>query len=169
MQIRCASPLDFADIARLHAASWKDAYQGMLPEAYLRDQVDDDLLGHWRRQEIGPEDCVLVAFEEDELVGFIVVWMRDEPFIDNLHTAPSMRSKGVGAGLMSAAATILLEQGKKTAHLWVIVGNERALEFYKKLGGEVTETAVRDVFGNPTRHYKVQWRDLSVINHRAGV
>ena len=172
MQIRRAEARDFPGIAKVHAASWKDTYKGMLPAAYLRDKVDGDLRRRWETIKVGPKDCVLVAVEdaagEDDIVGFIAVWMRDEPFIDNLHAAPSQRSRGIGARLMDAAAAALLEQGETSAHLWVIVGNERALAFYKRLGGEAAGTSVHDVFGNPTEHYKVQWRDLSVINHRVG-
>ncbi len=150
-------------IAALHAASWKDAYRDILPADYLAGQVDDDLREHWRSAQIGPQDCVLVAVEDEKIVGFIGVWVRDEAFIDNLHAAPEMRSKGIGAKLMQAAAAILREQGERTAYLHVITENKRALGFYERLGGEVTQTLMRDVFGTPKLHYKVEWRDLSVL------
>jgi hypothetical protein len=51
-------------------------------------QIDRDLAQHWSEIEIQNEDIALVA-EEDSLIGFVAVWCRPTPFIDNLHVRPS--------------------------------------------------------------------------------
>ena len=35
MEIREATPKDVKDISRIHALSWKSAYKGIVPQAYL--------------------------------------------------------------------------------------------------------------------------------------
>ncbi len=44
-------------------------------------------------------------------------------------------SKGIGAQLWQMGFKRLLDQGYKRITLWVLSGNERAIRFYKGLGG----------------------------------
>jgi len=122
----------------------------------------DDLSGHWPGTRIEPEDVVLVA-ERPDVIGFFAVWCRPDPFIDNLHVLPNMRSKGVGEGLMIAAAERLIGRGHSTATLWVFEENRRAVRFYERLGGVACERAVKKVFGHASPALKVVWSDLSTI------
>ena len=95
MQIRPAEASDMDTVAALHAASWRASYRGMLPDAYLDNEVGDDVQRQWQGAVIAPNDVVLVA-SDPNIVGFIAVWCRPDPFIDNLHVDPQRRSEGVG-------------------------------------------------------------------------
>jgi len=117
---------------------------------------------HWGEIEIQNEDLVLVA-EEDSLVGFVAVWCRPIPFIDNLHVRPSQRSKKVGSALMKAVAQELINEGHKTAYLWVFESNEKAIRFYERLGGVRKEQSTKNVFGYDVLNRKIEWDDLSKI------
>ncbi len=162
MKIRSATPSDLQGIAALHAESWKDAYSGVLPAEFLAARIDRDLAKHWSEVEIQNEDIVLVA-EENELVGFIAVWCRPTPFIDNLHVKPSHRSKKIGSALMKEAARELIHKGHKTCYLWVFESNTKAIRFYERLGGAQKEQAMKTVFGYEVLNRKIEWRDLSLI------
>ncbi len=162
MKIRAATSNDFPAIAHIQSASWKDAYRGILPDDYLRDQVSADVARHWAEIEITHDDVVLVA-ENDKALGFIAVWCRPEPLIDNLHVLPNARSRGTGAQLMVAAAGELLQRAHRNAYLWVMAGNLRAIHFYERLGGVQAESAVKRFFGNDVANVKIVWDDLSVI------
>jgi ribosomal protein S18 acetylase RimI-like enzyme len=133
-----------------------------LPEEYLGDQIAEDLERHWNEVGIKPDDVVQVA-EDDGIVGFIAVWCRPEPFIDNLHVRPSKRSKRVGSTLMMSAAQQLIHQGHKTAHLWVVESNEQAIRLYERLGGIRTERALKNLFGHDVPNVKIVWSDISVL------
>jgi len=54
MKIRPATPDDFPALAGTHTSSWRDAYRGVFPDAYLRNRVRDDLADQWRDTRIGP-------------------------------------------------------------------------------------------------------------------
>jgi GNAT superfamily N-acetyltransferase len=149
-------------IAAVQAASWKDTYSGVLPKEYLTDQVDEDLLCHWREVEILPDDVVLVA-EEDGIIGFIAVWCRPDPLIDNLHVKPSRRSNRIGSTLLISAVCQLLELGHRSAYLWVVASNERAIRFYTRLGGVCLDRAVKNIFGHEVPNIKIEWSDISVL------
>ena len=162
MKIRRATPSDFKGIAAIHAKSWQDAYSDDLPTEFLSGPIIRDFELYWREIEIQNEDIVLVA-EENSLFGFIAVWCRPIPFIDNLHVTPSQRSKKVGSKLMNAAAKELINKGYKTAYLWVFQSNEKAIRFYKRLGGIQKETSMKNVFGYDVLSLKMEWDDLSKI------
>ena len=162
MKIRHATQSDLQDIAAIHIESWKDSYSDVLPADFLIRQIDREFIQHWSEIEIQNEDIVLVA-EENSVIGFIAVWCRPIPFIDNLHVIPSQRSKKVGSALMRAVAKELINQGHKTAYLWVVESNEKAIRFYERLGGVQKEQARKAVFGYEVLSRKIEWEDLAVI------
>jgi ribosomal protein S18 acetylase RimI-like enzyme len=162
MKIRRATQSDLQDIAAIHVESWKDSYSGVLSAEFMAGQIDRDLAQYWSEIEIQNEDIVLVA-EENSLVGFVAVWCRPMPFIDNLHVRPSQRSKKVGSALMKAVAKELINTGHKTAYLWVFESNEKAIRFYERLGGTQKEQARKNVFGYEVLSRKIEWDDLTII------
>jgi ribosomal protein S18 acetylase RimI-like enzyme len=163
MDIRPARQDDLPTIASIHAASWRDVYAGILPADYLRDQVQQDLQAYWEQREILPQDVVLVADTTDGSVGFIAVWCRPSPFIDNLHVLPSMRSRGIGSALMEAAAGRLIARGHSTAYLWVFESNVAAIRFYQRLGAVKGRREMKEIFGHSVPSVRLEWSDLSTI------
>ena len=162
MDIRSAKHSDRPRIAAVQAESWRETYADVLPAAYLADQITTDLERHWNEVKIQTEDLVLVA-EDNGILGFIAVWCRPDPFIDNLHVIPPQRSKGLGSALLRSAAQQLLLKGHTTAYLWVVASNARALVLYERLGGVRTDSALKPLFGHRATHIKVEWPDISVL------
>ena len=162
MKIRRSTQSDLQDIAAIQIESWKDSYSDVLPAEFLAGQINQDFERHWNEIEIQNEDIVLVA-EEDSLIGFVAVWCRPIPFIDNLHVRPSQRSKKVGSALMKAAAKELINEGHKTAYLWVFESNKKGIRFYERLGGIQKEQSMKTVFGYDVLSRKIEWDDLSLI------
>jgi len=162
MKIRHAKQSDHKGIAAIHAESWKNAYSDVLPAEFLAGQIDRDFDSHWSEIQIQNGDILLVA-EEDSLLGFVAVWCRPFPFIDNLHVRPSQRSKKVGSALMKAVAKELIKKGHNKAYLWVFEINEKAIRFYERLGGIQKEKSMKNVFGYDVLSRKIEWNDLSTI------
>lgn len=163
VEIRPATQADVPAIASIHAASWRDAYSGILPADYLRGQVQRDLEADWARRQILAQDVVLLADTTDGSVGFIAVWCRPSPFIDNLHVLPSMRSRGLGAALMKAATERLVAQGHSTAYLWVFESNVAAIRFYERLGAARGRREAKQFFGHSVPSVRLEWTDLSAM------
>ena len=162
MKIRRAAREDLVDIAAIQAESWKDAYKDILPAQFLATRIDRTLTRQWREIDIKSEDLIMVA-EENALAGFIAVWCRPIPFIDNLHVRPCCRSRKTGSALLTAAASELIQRGHKTAYLWVFESNTKAIRFYERFGGMRKELAMKTVFGYEVPSRKFQWDDLTVI------
>lgn len=162
MIIRPAIESDRPAIAAVHAASWREAYRGILPATYLDNDVGDDLAAQWRARTMSDDDVVLVV-EDSDIVGFIAVWCEPDPFIDNLHVLPARRSGGLGRELMKHAARALVNRGHETSYLWVLEDNRRARTFYGRLGGKEVETKTKPIFDHDLPHVKIVWPDLALL------
>ena len=162
MKIRHATQSDFQAIAAIHIESWKDSYSDVLPADFLDWKINRVFLKHWHEVKIQKNDIILVA-EENLVTGFIAVWCRPIPFIDNLHVKPSYRSKKLGSALIKAVAKELIKKGHKTAYLWVFENNQKAIRFYERLGGIQKEQSMKTVFGYDVLSRKIEWDDLSLI------
>ncbi|MBT8358710.1 MAG: GNAT family N-acetyltransferase [Deltaproteobacteria bacterium] len=163
MKIRSATQSDHQALADIHIESWKDSYSDVLPQEFLAGQIDLALVKHWNEIDMQNEDIILVA-EEKSLIGFVAVWCRPLPFIDNLHVRPSHRSKKIGSKLMKAVAKELIHNGHKTAYLWVFESNEKAIQFYERLGGVQKEQSIKTVFGYDILSRKIEWDDIGIIS-----
>jgi len=108
--LRTADAGDAGAIAALHTANWRGAYAGILDPAYLAGPVEEDRRAVWHeRLTAGPDDLeVVVAESEQGIVGFASLFHEREPgwggFVDNLHSAASVRGQGVGKALLTEAA-----------------------------------------------------------------
>lgn len=163
MNIRLATKTDFKSISKLHAASWKDAYRGMLSDDYLSGPVDDDLAQRWAELELGAWDFVLVAEDGGSLQGFLMMWVKDEGYLDNLHVHPNARSSGIGLQLLRFAAAHLNSLGVQSFYLWVLEQNAAAKRFYERHGGQLVEQDVKPVFEEQLLHLKMQWSGRSFL------
>ena len=148
IELRKIIPEDRTEIAALQIASWQANYRGALPDTYLDGALSDDMFQYWATLEPASNDIMILAEDDGNLVGFIYVWCRPDPYIDNLHVSPNYQSQGIGRQLMSAAASALIKRGHKTAYLTVVDGNHRAVRFYESLGGITKESSHQDIFSH---------------------
>jgi GNAT superfamily N-acetyltransferase len=133
MVIRPAEPADAMAVARVHVCSWQAAYRGLLPREYLDTLRPEDRASRYDFATTDPATpYTLVAQADGEIVGFATTCAGGE--LCALYVAPQFWGKGFGAALISAARARLLELGFKTAHLWLLEGNQRAAHFYQRDG-----------------------------------
>lgn len=150
--VKEASQQDALAIAHLHALSWRNTYRNILSDAFLDSDLESERKKFWSDnfKTQTPQEFVLVAELDKKIVGFIAMKKPEygyEAFIDNLHVHPDMKGQGVGKGLMKAMAEKLLQSRIKTAYLWVLDGNTKAEEFYKRRGATPADRAIEQ-FGN---------------------
>jgi ribosomal protein S18 acetylase RimI-like enzyme len=169
--IRPASIADADAIAALHAASWRSAYRGIFRDSTLGPALDGERRAHWsgKLAEMVPDDTVLIA----DGVGFIAVWAKGDPgfgaYIDNLHVHPEQRSAGLGRRLLGEAMRRIAGRGETGAYLWVFDDNARAIDFYRRLGGEIVESGFDQIDGKQVPHSRIAWRDTKRLAERCGI
>jgi ribosomal protein S18 acetylase RimI-like enzyme len=163
IRIRHAEAGDRLAIARLHAASWRDSYRGVLPDELLDGKLPRIMAERWLGQAIGPADAVLVAEEEDGILGFGASWDGEPVYIDNLHVAAEARSAGIGRRLLAETARHFLERGRTGALLHVVASNRRARAFYLALGGRPAGIEAKDLYGTSVPNERIRWDDLEIL------
>jgi GNAT superfamily N-acetyltransferase len=144
---------DADDIAALHAESWRSAYRGFLPDAFLDGPIFDERRELWVARMCAPDPhrrCVLKAVSGGMLVGFACVLLDAEScwgaLLDNLHVKPALKRQGIGRRLFEEARRWVDVTARGTPlHLTVIEGNVDARHFYHRLGGTIVERTTREV------------------------
>ncbi|HJL16857.1 MAG TPA: GNAT family N-acetyltransferase [Sandaracinaceae bacterium LLY-WYZ-13_1] len=156
--MRTAHGGDADELARVHLASWRWAYRGLLPDGYLHRLRQDELAARWwRRLAAGELDESIRVLEHDGQVGGFVSFgpLRDDPTwlgyageVYMLYLEPELVGLGLGTALLRRAFD---ELGRCHCHwvvVWVLAKNERARRFYEREGLQLDGARRWDPFGD---------------------
>jgi ribosomal-protein-alanine N-acetyltransferase len=81
------------------------------------------------------KSCLLVAREEERLVGYAVMWLvADEVHLANIAVRSDCRKRGIGTALLNEVIESGLESECHAVYLEVRITNIAAQEFYRKHG-----------------------------------
>jgi ribosomal protein S18 acetylase RimI-like enzyme len=153
LRYREATEHDAADIAALHADSWRRHYRGAYLDSYLDGDVVADRLEVWTSRLTPPRlNQHTVCVELDgEVIGFAHTLFGHDPewgaLLDNLHVKNDLKGQGIGTRLLSETARELIRcRPSEGLHLWVLEQNVAAQAFYNARGGIKVETSLRGPF-----------------------
>lgn len=142
IEVRRATVEDADAIGRVHAASWRAAYEQFGP-AFLATIVDQERIDLWRRV-IAEDDGVVFVAPAVAPSGFIYIGAsRDDDApahvgeVMTFYAAPEAWGMGIGRALMAVAVDELRATGFTEAMLWVLDTNPRARRFYEVAGWEL--------------------------------
>lgn len=138
---------DAAYVARFHHAAWMDAYRNLLP----KEGLDRITLRHfqqsWKQILQETERINLVAIEKAMPVGYASYVPLKKPGrweLVGLYVHPRSMNKGCGSALFGAVLEDIRAQDANQLIVWVMDGNQRAIQFYQKHGmsfsGKTRET-----------------------------
>jgi GNAT superfamily N-acetyltransferase len=141
-EVRAAIPADARAIARVHVASWREAYRGLLPDDYLAGLSVEQLTEEWTGILADPSPGhVVVAHLGSRIVGFAHAGPRRDddvpPPAGELYTiylVPDVWGGGHGRSLLDGALDRLLGDGYHSVTLWMLSTNDRARRFYLRQG-----------------------------------
>ena len=143
--VRRAGAGDAAAIAALQVRSWKAAYRGIAPDAFLAGLAEGAWLQRWNEQ-LGPPVSEgihqLVAAEAPSApaVAVAVCGPALQPLgectgqLYVLYADPVHWGRGCGAALLRRVHQLLAADGHRAALLWVAAQNGRAIGFYEHHG-----------------------------------
>ena len=166
--LRAAVPADAPAIARVHVASWRTTYPGMIPDSYLDAMDVQDYTSRWARAIRSPfsPGAVIVVEEAGEVVGFASCGRHrdgDQPYEGELYAIyllQEMQGRGYGRALVEAAAAALADQRMTSMVVWVLRDNARARRFYERLGGAYMRERPLDFsFGISVMEVSYLWAD----------
>ncbi|WP_244259308.1 GNAT family N-acetyltransferase [Rathayibacter sp. VKM Ac-2759] len=147
--VRRPTSADITSMARVHAASWRETYRGVMRDAVLDDL---DLVGRrehfWTAALTDPQyaqNRIAVAELDGALVGVAMAGPALDPDRGTtdqlylLYTLAAVHGRGGGDALLEA----VLDPGAATG-LWVTDPNPRAQAFYRRHGFVGIESKVED-------------------------
>ncbi|MFL6003222.1 MAG: GNAT family N-acetyltransferase [Nocardioides sp.] len=133
VNIRRAVPADAEALTRLHLDCWDDAYTGLMPQSILDARREDVPVRVDRWRKILTNGFTSLAEHQAGLIGFVSAGPpRELPDVDievfALYVRAAWWGTGVGHALFVSAV------GDRSACLWVLEGNDRAIRFYERQG-----------------------------------
>ncbi len=140
VSIRRARPADAAGLSGVFDASWREAYQGVIPGVALERFLARRGGAAWRAMIGGGRGLALVEFGE-RIAGYAAYGrardrtIRAEGEIDELYIAPEFQGLGFGTRLFRAVRNDLIDRGLTRIGVWALADNARARAFYERLGG----------------------------------
>ncbi|WP_223766646.1 GNAT family N-acetyltransferase [Streptomyces huiliensis] len=135
---------DVDTVAEIRVAGWREAYRGLVPDAYL-DAMDPtaDAATHRARRAAAESPAVELVAESpaDGVTGWVCLGpCRDTDLpapageLYALYVRPALIGTGVGRALCAAALESARERGDARLGLWVLRENARARRFYARAG-----------------------------------
>jgi GNAT superfamily N-acetyltransferase len=145
--------IDVDALARLHVDSWRSAYRGMLPDAFLDGPVEANRYQLWQERAGLPaheRPVIITAHRDGVLAGFACVFPHADAewgaLLDNLHVSPVLRGHGIGQTLFERVRRVPHSAGTRASlHLWVLEANAPARRFYERLDGVAVDNAVTEI------------------------
>jgi len=171
-ELRPVIASDAEVIAGLHTESWRDAYRGILTDAYLDGDILPERQAHWRArlERPTPGQFGFLALREATPVGFAFAFphadQRWGTHLDNLHVRPTVRGGGVGTRLLHAVTVhVLTHHPGEGLYLWVYELNVRTRAYYARLGAQPIErTVIAAPGGGTVAEWRYAWPDITGLH-----
>ncbi len=164
--IREATPNDVEAIATLHVTTWRETYQGLLPDAYLSALTPASREPLWQQilTRANRVRCVLVAAAPDQtLVGFASGGPHRGPLtaypgeLFTLYLLQAYQGQGLGKRLFMATTQCMQDQQHVPFALWVLATNQQARGFYEAIGGQEISERTIDFAGLSLHEVSYGW------------
>jgi ribosomal protein S18 acetylase RimI-like enzyme len=166
--VRRATIEDAEAIARVHVASWRTTYSGLVPQAYL-DALDVPHFTELWREWIGSNAAHLfVAETNGEVCGFVSGGALREPLagidaeVYAIYLLQSAQGRGIGRRLMRQLVDALRSEGVRGVAVWVLAANP-ARGFYEHLGGAQAAAKPLNIGGADLIEIAFVWPDIGAL------
>lgn len=142
IMIRQAKTEDIHAIAKIKTDGWKNAYQGIVDDAYLNAISSSEQI--YKYENVYSLELVFVAERNGETVGFCRFYRYvKSPYEDNeidceireLYVKPALKRTGIGSQLFQYTVKYFKQIGKEKLYVGCLKDNAHARKFYEKMGG----------------------------------
>jgi ribosomal protein S18 acetylase RimI-like enzyme len=165
-----AGPDDAEDLARVHITSWRETYQGLLPDSYLSRMSIPVYARRFRTGLVQPgeHDATLAAADRTHLIGYASggpsrTQRPGEAEVMTLYVLKSAQGRGVGRELLASMARVFAANGATSLMLSVLRDNIPARQFYEHLGGQAEAPRREPGPGGVTYEVSYRWADIGVL------
>jgi ribosomal protein S18 acetylase RimI-like enzyme len=166
MTVRAAVRGDVRAIARVHVATWRTAYRGILPDDFLASLSETSYEERWTRIIGDGTTLVYVAEENDEIVGFASAGLERSGKGGELYAIyvlKEVQGRGHGRALVRAVVEGLRGMDLAGMIVWVLRDNQPALHFYERLGGVYVKAQQIAIGSTSLEEVSYGWRRLDDV------
>jgi GNAT superfamily N-acetyltransferase len=170
MRIREADLTDVAAIAKVHVASWRTTYRGIVPDEHL-----DRLSHEWSERALRnllSAGCTRFVYIAEDAGGKVVGFACGGPErggdavykgeLYGIYLLEEYQRKGIGRRLTATVAGRLLEEGFESMLVWVLADNP-SRPFYEALGGEQLYEEQTIIEGVTLVKVAYGWQDIQPL------
>jgi ribosomal protein S18 acetylase RimI-like enzyme len=169
--VRRAELDDAGAIARVHVATWRSAYRGLLPDDFLASLSEAHYTERWKRVINEGSSRVFVVEEPDGIAGFASggrerageTGYAGELYA--LYVLDGAQRRGHGRDLVRSVAHALHEMRIPDMIVWVLRDNLAAREFYERLGGTYVRAQPITIGAATLEEVSYGWRSLDDIRY----
>ena len=136
--VRTAHYSEVSDLGRVHSTAWRETYQGLISEDYLRWLTPGISVKIFQRRQ---KSDLFVLDADGEIGGFAVTGRAREEDLPGetgelmgLYLLKKYQGAGYGRLLYEKAEERIRGTGASRMILWVLEGNGKAAGFYQKMG-----------------------------------
>lgn len=169
--VRQAEVGDAAAIARVHVATWRTAYRGLLPDDFLASLREPTYAERWQRALADETTRVYVAENAQGVIGFVSGGREragEDGFSGELYAIyilEEAQGHGHGRRLVQAVVGGLRELGLTDMIVWVLRDNAPARAFYERLGGVYVREQPITIASAVLREVSYGWRSLDDLSY----
>jgi ribosomal protein S18 acetylase RimI-like enzyme len=164
---RRATLEDASSVARVHCASWRSTYPGLIPDHVIDAWADiERRTDGWRRIINERPETLWLATRDGEVVGFADGGVAREPNdgvagqLFGIYLLASAQRNGIGRELVSHVFSDLRRCGFAGARVEVLKGNLPAIRFYEGLGAHYVREAPFEMMGESMTELVYVWDEL---------
>lgn len=172
--LRLARIADAPAIARVHVETWRSAYAGLVPDAYLVGMTESGQAQAWQQRLIKPDEVSSTIVAEvaprgvSQVVGFgdcgpsrsRQVSCDGEVYA--LYVALDWQGHGIGRALLRRCFSELAKAGFSSAAVWVLSENPSRF-FYEAMGGRRVAEDSRVFANKPLSETAYAWDNLGAL------
>ena len=158
---------DAQSIAKVHVASWRTTYPGIVPQPYIDSLNEEEFAQRWHtRLTEEPDLCIRVAEQDGLLCGFAsggpcrqtIAGLSAELYAIYLLTFAQHR--GIGALLFWSVVQNLVASGHKSMYVWVLRQNP-SRHFYERMGATPVMESTVEIGGQLLDETAYGWPDVN--------
>lgn len=169
--VRPAEVDDAAAIARVHVATWRSAYRGVLPEDFLASLDEGGYTDRWRRIVADSTSRVYVAENAHGVIGF-ASGGRERAGEDGysgelyaIYVLEEAKGRGHGRRLVQAVVNGLRDLELPDMIVWVLRENAPARRFYERLGGVYVREQPITIGSSQLQEVSYGWKRLGDVRY----
>jgi len=159
---------DQLQIAKIKIDIWRKTYKGIIDQDYLDNLNIKKQIQKYYRSFDEYQDKVLVAVKGNEILGYSCFEEKHHSIkydSELISIYIKEQHQGIGKALFNETVKELISRNKSNMILWCLKDNTDAINFYKKLGGKITEEKLAQIGNKKYEEYGFYF-DLKKIDNK---